>query len=348
VYRGQAVDVRKLARELGVRYIVEGSVRKALGRIRIACQLVEAASGVEVWAEKFDAALTDVFAVQDMITARVLSNLVPQIAAAEIERTKRNPPSTPEAWDLYLRALPLMRIETPEATSEAMGFLRRALELTPNFSAALARLSQCHTRAAYHGWDRSGGTAVKTALELARKALVIDAAEPLVHDALASAHQFQGEMNEAVAEAEAALALNPVLMSAFGTLISALAFLGRSEEAIAAYRLSEHCSPIDPDRSGRLFGFAMARFIEGNYPEVVRLARQHVNLRPNWYGSQTLLASAFALMGQQAEATAAVNRLLELVPKFTLARGRRRPMLARQEDSDRFFEGLARAGVPEA
>jgi adenylate cyclase len=346
-YKGRAVDVKQVGREMGVRYVLEGSVRKAGDRVRIAAQLVSTETGAHLWADRYDRKFSDVFDIEDEVTNHIVRALVPELTAAEIARARQEHPKSLSAWDRYLRALPLMRQHNKEAWADAVELLRDAVGLDAGFAAAYARLSACLVQAAYFGWRGRASACAADALELARKATIIDDEEPLAYDALASAHQFLGDNAAAEVAARKALQLSPATTAAYGTLITALAFLGRAEEALAAYALSERVSPRDPDRSGRLMGLANAYFVAERYDDAIAAVKQFIALRPNWYGGYTNLAASLALTGRIEEAREAGKRLLELIPRFCLSRARRRPMYVRDRDAKRLFEGLRLAGIPE-
>jgi TolB-like protein len=346
-YKDRAVDVKRVARELGVRYVLQGSVRRAGNRVRISAQLVVTESGTHLWADRYDREVEHIFAIEDDVTNQIVPALLPELTAAEIGRARQEHPRSLTAWDRYLRALPLMRQHSKDAWAEAVELLRGAVSLDPEFAAAYARLSACLVQAAYFGWRGRARECAAEALELARKATVIDYEEPLAFDALASAHQFIGDNASAEAAARKALQLSPASTAAHGTLITALAFLGRADEATEAFALSERVSPRDPDRSGRLMGLANAHFVAARYDEAIAVLRQFIILRPNWYGGYTNLAASLALIGRLDEARDAGKRILELVPHFTLSRARRRPMYVRSTDVERLFEGLRLAGIPE-
>ena len=346
-YKGRAVDVRQVARELGVRYVVEGSIRKSGQRLRIAAQLIDAGSGANIWADRYDRDLRDVFEIQDEMTGRIATALAPELTAAEIVRAQRQHRRDLNAWDAYLRALPLMREHTPTANAGAVKLLRTATQLAPDFAAALARLSACRTQAAYYGWDgQAGELVVAEALELARRSQALDPEEPLAFDALASAFQFLGEHEKAEAAARRALQLSPTCTAAYGTLIFSLSMLGRAPEALEVFASSERTSPRDPDRSSRLMGVACAYFIAGRYEDAVASTMEYVAARPNWYGAYIVLAAACNLTGRADEAHRAARRLLQLMPHFSIDSARKMPMFRRFCHAELLFEALQKAGVP--
>ncbi|MBX3502634.1 MAG: adenylate/guanylate cyclase domain-containing protein [Alphaproteobacteria bacterium] len=349
-YKGKAVDVRTVGRDLGVRYVLEGSVRRYGDKVRTTAQLTDATTGGHIWAERYDRPMADVFALQDEMTSRIVAQIQPALTTTEIERSRKKPARDLTAWDLYLQALPLGRSYERSRVEEAESLLKRAIDAKPDFAAAYAKLSSCRLKACYRGWmDRA--TAEREAFELAERAIQLDEEEGLAHDALASAEMSVGSVVEAISTARRAIELCPVLMAAHGTLVSALAFAGRCEEAIAAYHESEFLSPRDPDRSGRLMGLMLAHFFSGNYPEAARLAREHARLQPYWHANQAYLAAALAHMGRLEEARDAMRRVLEIMPSYSLstikASSGQRSMIKREEDKERFRAGLRLAGVPE-
>ena len=345
-YKGRAVDVRQVARELGVRYVLEGSIRKGGSRLRITGQLIDTSRGAHIWAERYDRDISDVFAIQDEITDRIVAALAPELTAAEIIRAQQKHPRDLDAWDAYLRALPLMRQHTPTSNTAAIMLLKKAIELSPSFSAAHARLSACLTQAAYYGWQGRADQCVAEALALARKSQALDSEEALAFDALASAYQFQGDNERAETAARRALDLSPTCTAAYGTLVTALAMLGRSDAALEVFARSERTSPRDPDRSSRLMGLASAYFIAGRYDDAIAAASEYNTVRPNWYGAFVVLAASYALTGRTKEAHVAAQRLLELIPQFTMSRARKRPMFAQSADAEMLFDGLQKAGIP--
>jgi len=346
-YKNRAANLKQIGRELGVRYLNEGSIRKVGSRVRITSQLVDTENGAHLWADKFDRELTDIFAIQDEVTASIVGVLAPEVTAAEMARVQQSRPSSVNAWDAYLRALPLMRQHTKPCYQQAVELLKTAVALSPDFAAAYARLSACSTQAAYHGWEGPSARSVSQALQLARHSIALDAAEPLAYDALASAHQFCNDWDKAEAAARRAIALFPACTAAYGTLINVLAFQGRTDEALEFYAQSEKTSPRDIDRSARLIGLAFALFVAGRYEETIPAVEQYVALRPSWYGGHLLLAATLGLTGRLAEASKAKDRVLQLLPQYNLRAARNGPLFRRPQDQDRIFAGLRKAGMPE-
>src|SRR5262245_52339031 len=345
-YKGRAVDVRQIARELNVGYVVEGSIRTSVNRIRITAQLIDAGSGAHLWADKYDRKLSDVFEIQDEITDRIAVSLTPELTAAEISRAQRQPRRDLNAWDAYLRALPLMREHTESSNALAVELWSTARQLAPDFSAAFARLSACRTQAAYFGWKGQEDDYAE-ALDLARRSQALDPEEPLAYDALASAFQVLGENEKAEAAARRAIGLSQTCTAAYGTLIFSLSMLGRAEEALEVFASSERTSPRDPDRSSRMMGLAFAYFIARRYDNAIASITEYIAARPNWYGAYIVLAAACALTGRADEARSAVRRLLELVPHFTIDGARHRPMFKNFSQAELLFDALHKAGVPE-
>ena len=345
-YKGRAIDVRQVARELNVRYVVEGSIRKSGSRLRITGQLIDAISGTHIWAQRYDRELLDAFEVQDEITDRIIAALAPEITVAEINRAHQKRPNNLDAWDGYLRALPLIREHIKEANYRATELLRGAIQLSPAFSAAYARLSACRTQAAYYEWDGTRDDCVAEAIELARRSLALDPEEPLALDALASAYQISGDLENAANSARRALDLSPTCTAAYGTLITSLAQLGQYEEAFEVFSRSERTSPRDPDRSSRLMGLTIAHFVAGNYRDAINTAKDYIALRPNWYGGYLHLAASSALSGNIDEANVAIQRLLHLMPQLTLSQMRKRLLMRRASDVEKLLEGLEKAGLP--
>ncbi len=346
-YKGRAADLSEVSRELGVRYVLEGSVRRSGGRVRITAQLVDAASGGHVWAERYDRDLTDIFAVQDDITANIVTAIGPELTRAEIERARQKRPENLDAWDRYLRALShLYRIDR-DANRRAQVLLAEAAELDPRYAGALAWLAWSHTLDALLGWSASATESLQRAFQTAQTALALDRDDPLAHASVSIVLAFSGQHAKAVDAAERALELDPNFSVARGNLGIALAFVGRAEEAIGAFDRALRGSPRDPFRWAWFSGMAHAHFSAGRYEDAIDWEMRAIQLRPDWFGCHVLLTASLARLGRTAEAEAAGRELLRLVPRFSVGGAAKNPMFSRPEDVEALLDGLRRAGLPE-
>jgi len=346
-YKDQPVEVKRIGEELGVRYVVEGSVRRGGDRVRVSAQLIDTLTGGHIWAERYDGTLDDIFALQDDITAKVLNAVGPEITLAEIQRARSERPESVSAWDCYLRALPPFYAMDKAGYEEAKALLREAIEIDGNFAAAYATLARCYVHAGMHGWGPSAREVFSKAGDLARKATAIDEREPLGHLALGWVHIFKTEQESAINELTRALELNPNLTIAHGYLINAYAFAGQPEEALAAAERAQHGSPRDPERWMWFIGIMNAHFAAERYEEAATAARQAVLLQPNAYGGHAGLAYSLPYLGKMEEAREAVRDLLRVMPRFTLKGIAGNPMFMRENDANRMLKALRRAGLPE-
>jgi len=344
-YKGRAVDVKQVGRELGVRYVLEGSVRKAVDRVRITAQLIDAATGAHVWAERYDRKSDDIFALQDEITLSVVGAIEPSLRLAEVERAKRKRPDNLDAYDLVLRALPDVYSRMPEPSKKALVHLERALALDPNYALAHACAAEC-----YHSLFLRGGLREENRTAAVRHAQVAIANGQ--DDALAltlagfSLGMDGHDRAAAFAAFEAALAVSPssALTYILGSVI--LSFAEEAERAIEWGERGLRLSPLDPWRSSAFISFALGHFHRGRYEEAAAAARKAVQFSPGFSLCHMVLAAAFAKLGRLEEARAAATRVLELQPVFRysrqLASVNCEPTLAAS-----LGEALRAAGLPE-
>ena len=318
VYKGKAVDVKQAARELGVRYILEGSVRKAGNRVRITGQLIEAASGAHLWAERYDRALDDIFALQDEITMSVDGAIEPSLRSAEIERVKRKRPDSLDAYDLVLRALPHVYPAMPEEAAKALPLLEEALRLAPDYALAHGMAAWCHEQ-----------RFVRDALDAAER----DAALAHAHAALASGADDAtalglggfvvglggGDTRTALDAFERALALSPSNAIALGFGAVVLAWAGEAERASEWAERALRLNPFDPLRYGPLIALTIAHFTRGRYEAAAETARRALQANPRFSLLHVVLAAVLARLGRGAEAKAAAERALALEPGFHAA-----------------------------
>ncbi len=282
-YKGRAVDVKQVGRDLGVRYVLEGSVRKAGQRVRVTAQLIEAASGNHVWAERFDATIEDIFDLQDELTAKIIGALGPEMTRAEIDLRRNKAPANFDAWDFYLRALPHYYAITEPGFAQAVALLEQSTAKDPGFAGAFALLGLCYSNAALHGWSGRRRDTIRTALEYAHQAVALDPLNALGHSALSQCYHVGGPMDEAIAAAERALELEPNNAKYWQQLSSTLGFAGRPEEALAAAEKAERGSPRDPEHFHLVLCKASAYFVAGRLEDSLREAKQAVRLQPNFY-----------------------------------------------------------------
>jgi adenylate cyclase len=346
-YKGQPVEVKRVGEELGVRYVLEGSVRRGGDRVRVTAQLIDTQTGGHVWADRYDGTLDDIFELQDDITAKVLSAVGPEITLAEIQRARSERSQSLDAWDRYLRALPPFYAMDRAGYEEVKALLGEAIEIDPKFAAAHATLARCYVHAGLHGWGISAREDIAKAEEFARKAIAFDEQEPLGHLALGLVHIFRTEPGRAVNELNRALELRPNLTIAYGYLSQAYGFAGRPEEALAAAERAQRGSPRDPERVMWFIGIMNAHFAAERYEEAVEAAEQAVLLQPNLYGGYAGLAYSLPHLGRIEEAREAVRNLHRVMPRMTLKSTARNPMFAREKDVARMLEALRLAGLPE-
>ena len=346
-YKGRSVDLRQVGRELGVRYVLEGSVRKAASRVRITAQLAEAETGRHLWADRFDGNLSDVFELQDHVTEGVIRAVAPTLRLAEMDRVRRKPPESLDAYDLYLRALPNYYVMTREGIAEALGLLRRALVLDPGFAAASALAALFLECRSTQGWSDDLERDRIEAVRVARQAIASDPNDP---DALAMAAQALAQLGHAYSEAaeiaERAITLSPNSAFVLNSCGWVNVYVGRPSEAISCFERAFRADPLDPMTFSNLAAMAMAHIELGQDQAAVAAAQRAVQQNPNYTSSWRALAAALALAERDAEAAEAAGRLLQLQPDFSLAVWSATAGFA-NATKRRYFDGMRRAGLPE-
>ena len=345
-FKGKAVDVKEVGRRLGVRYVLEGSVRKASGKVRITGQLIDAVSGTHIWADRFERDLTDVFALQDEVTVAVVSAIQPKLLQKEIAMAARRRPEDLTAYDFYLRAMPQFYLTTREGVAEAIRLARRALELDPRFGLVAALAGACHTRNVVWGYAVDPQFERNEAVRLLRWALSVDDGDPdtLAVAAVISAYMV-GDSEIEIEMADRAVALNPNSYLAWHGRGWVYEVAGLPEEAIRSFERAIRMSPVDPMLHQTLSGMGYA-FIElGRFDEAIVAGKRALRQNPSLLGvAYRCLASAFALLGRDAEAREAAARLLEVDPAFTISARMGR---VRRSHVKLLIEGLRKAGLPE-
>jgi adenylate cyclase len=345
-YKGRAVDIKQVGRELGVRYVLEGSVRRAGGRVRITGQLIEAATGAHLWADRIDGAVEDVFELQDEVTTRVVGAIEPSITEAEINRARVKPTSSLGAYDLFLRALSLHYSQTRGDVDEALRLLQRAIALDGGYSWAKAFAAYVHGLRFIQGWAKPGDIAA--GLALAREALIASRDDPnTIGFAAHVLALLAGEYDTALMAMDRALHLNPNsanILVRSGWLRTSVA---DADRAIDHFQRSIRLNPVDPMLGYAYCGIAFARIIKGDYEQALDDARRTAHEMPRWVSSWVGLAVAAACLGRDEEAREAKERILELVPSYSIAERRAVRTFRDQWVHDRIERGLRLAGLAE-
>jgi adenylate cyclase len=344
-FKGKAVDVKEVGRRLGVRYVLEGSVRRASGKVRITGQLIDAVTGSHIWADRFERDLTDVFALQDEVTSAVVSAIQPTLLKAEIAMATRRRPENLTAYDFYLRAMPHFYLTTREGVAEAIRLAHRALELEPRFGLVAALAGVRHMQNVLWGYAIDPQFERKEAVRLARLALSIDDGDPdiLALAAVTSAYMI-GDPESEIEMADRAVVLNPNSFNAWHYRGWVYRIAGLPEEAVPSFERAVRMSPIDPLLHRSLTGMGLA-FIElRRFDEAVVAGKKALRQNPSYSLAHRCLASAFAHLGRDAEAREAAARVLELDPAFTIS-----SWIARggYSNAKLLIEGLRNAGLPE-
>ena len=343
-YKGRSVHIRQIAEELGVRYVVEGSVRKAANRVRITAQLNDTSTGSHVWAEHYDRELGDVFAVQDEITNAIVAAIEPQIYAAENFHANRKQPASLDAWDLVMRGLSHYWRVTRQDHRAAQALLERAVEIDPNYGQALALLAASHMFGVHLGWADLA-KAAPVAERAALAAVRCDHEDAWAHTALGGVYFATRRLDDALSELEQALVLNPNFSLAQGYYALALCYAGRSTDAFEAAQRAIRLSPRDPALA-IYYGIAgYARFTERHYAEAIALAREAVRHRGDLTGAYRVLAVSAGMSGDIALAETALTELRRTQPNISLAWIATQLPWNSDADRDHYLEGFRRAGL---
>jgi adenylate cyclase len=344
-FKGRAVDIKEVGRRLGVRYVLEGSVRKASGKVRITGQLIDAVTGAHIWADRFERDLMDVFALQDEVTVAVVSAIQPKLLQTEIAMATRRRPENLTAYDFYLRALPQYYLTTREGLAEAIRMAHRALELDPRFVAVAVLAGVCHMMKVIWGYAIDPQFDRKEAVRLSRLALSIDDSDPeaLAWACLISAYLL-GDSESEIEMADRAVALNPNSFVAWNCRGWVYKIAGLLEEAIRSFERAIRVSPVDPQLHTTFAGMGQTLMELRRFDEAIVAGKKAQRQNPSYSAAYRCLASAFAHLGRDAEAREAAARLFEVDPGFTIS-----AWIARggQTNAKLLIEGLRKAGLPE-
>jgi len=346
-YKGKPIDVRQIGRELGVRYILEGSVRKAGDRVRITGQLIEAASGTHLWSERFEGALQDVFELQDRIATSVVGQLGSQLQLAEMERARRKATKDLTAYDHYLRGMDRLYVWTRESNEEALAFFLKAIELDQDYAMAYGLAALCHSLRKQSRWVVDPARETAEGVRLARRAIALDGDDPWVLGTAGFTLAYVAEELEFGAECIAeCLALNGNY--AFGWTFSGWVqiYLGNPDTALQHLDQARRLSPRDPGIMQLTTGSALAHYFAGRYEETVRLAEQVIRQVPAFLPALRMAAMGHAMLGEQASASAAAARVLALDPGARVSILVPLLPLRQPEHRERYRDGLSRAGLP--
>jgi adenylate cyclase len=344
IYKGRAVDVKHVGRELGVRYVLKGSIRRAGARIRINGQLIEAGTGAHLWANRFDGSLENIFEFQDQITESVIGAIEPSLRRAEIERARRKRPNSLDAYDLYLRALPYAYANTPQDSDEALRLLLQALDREPGYPAAQAHAAWCYEQRFLRGGHRP-----EDKIEAVRHARAVMASA--TDDALALAiaafviamltHDYESA-NGAV---DRALSLNGNSAMALGFASMTEANAGRYEEAIEHGLRAVHLSPLDSMNYHPHLGMGFSYLFSGRNEEAIVSAKEAIQANPSFMVSHALLVASYVQLGRLEAAQTAAQRLLDAAPSFTVTMMEQMEFTA-PERVAQFAAALRRSGLP--
>jgi TolB-like protein len=340
-YKGRSVDVKQIGRELGVRYVLEGSVRKAASRVRITAQLIDAIRGTHLWADRIDGTFNDIFDLQDQVTENVVGSIAPKIEQAEIERTKHKPTDSLDAYDCYLRAMMYFYRWTGESIDDALRLFYRAIELDPGFASAHGLAAWCYVRRKLSGWMEDPAREMVELERLARRAseLAGDDAVALFSAGWALV-QTSGFAEAGAAMIDRALTLNPNIPAAWLVGGWTKIYLGESERAIGHFARAIRLNPLDPLIARMHTGIAAAQFLAGHYEEAALSAENALRQHPNDLPLLRVAAASHALAGQMMDARKNIARICHLDPALRLSRVATLAPCRRPEDVARYVDGM--------
>jgi adenylate cyclase len=347
-YKGKAVDIKQVGRELGVRYVLEGSVRKAGGRVRITGQLIEAATGTHLWADKFDGTLEDIFELQDRITSSVVGVIAPQILKTEVEKTVRQPTKDLQAYDFYLRGIASTDNWTPAGSEVTLQMFARAIELDPDFAAAYARLALSYQNRQAQGWMSDPASEGAEAVRLARRAIEIAKDDAYVQAASGFIlAMFLGELDRGVVLVDRALGLNANDADAWRWSGWLRMYRGDEELAIEHFMKAQRLNPLDPYIFATFAGLACALFFIDRREEARVWAERALAANGDYLVSLRIMSAIQASLGEIDEARKITRRMQELSPMSRMANLPIIRMLRQPDQKEKLVQALRLAGVPE-
>jgi adenylate cyclase len=346
-YKGKSVDVKQVSQELGVRYVVEGSVRKAGDQVRISAQLIDASTGHHVWAERYDRKLEDIFALQDEITEALVGAMNPALLKSEMERAARKDPRNLDAYDAGLRALWHLWKFTEEDNAKARALAERAIKLDPEAGRYFSVLAMTHYMDIFYQWTDSATRSLEELFRVAQQGVKLDKTNARNHWALAWAHSLQGQGDQATAAAELAVRLDPSFADAYFALGVCLVAKGDPDEGIAHIERAMRLSPQAPVMSFYLHGIAVGHFGAERYEEALRWERRCLQRDPDLWIAHGTLASSYAHLGRIDEARTALQEMLRRSPEFSLGAVRMIFSYANPVFTESWIDGLRKAGLKE-
>jgi TolB-like protein/tetratricopeptide (TPR) repeat protein len=346
-YKGRAVDVKQVGHELGVRYVLEGSLRKSANRVRITGQLIDASTGAHIWADRFDGALDDIFDLQDQVTATVVAAISPKLEQAEIERIKHKPTESLDAYDCFLRGMANTHELLKEPTNDALRLFYLAIERDPDFASAYGMATWCYVQRKANRWMTDGSQEVAEALRLARRAVNLGKHDAVALSTAGHALSYVAcDLDGGAVFVERALALNPNLAFAWFARAWSRTWLGEPDKAISDFAHVVRLSPLEPLMPNILAGLALGHFIAGQYDEAATLAAQVLREKPELHVALRVAAASNALAGHMMEAHEAMARLRQIDPVLRVSDLKVLTPFRRPEDVARYEEGLRKAGLP--
>jgi TolB-like protein/class 3 adenylate cyclase/Flp pilus assembly protein TadD len=342
-YKGKTVDVKRAARELSVRYVLEGSVRRAGNRVRITAQLIDASTNNHVWADRYDGDLTDIFALQDEITKKVVAAIEPRLLEAEGARALTRAPADLDAWELVARASSIFWRMTPADSEAAISLYREAVRQHREYAPAHSMLAVALLMSGFIGWTTITAN-LKDAADLAARAAELDGSDPWAHLALGQLATMRRQTDAAVHAFQRALELNPNFAAAHGFLGYALALDGQFEPAVEHLNQALSLSPHDPQNIVFMIGLGQAHYQAGRYNDAVKYSQNIAQQRPEHFGAHRQLCASLAQAGRMEEARATLERLKQLQPNVSLAWVNENLPLTSQA-MKKYLDGFRKAGL---
>jgi adenylate cyclase len=343
-YKGQTVDIKKVGRELGARYVVEGSVRKSGHRVRVTAQLIRVDTNHHIMAERYDRDLTDLFDLQDEIVTAIAGTIQPELFKFERERIAERPQHSEDAYELYQRGMFHHYRQNKADNIVAQAYFRRALTIDAQYPQATAALSIAVCNTGYLGWAEDPERRFEEAFELAQRAVALDARYPNAHFALALICTWLGRSERAEAEFQEAIKLNPSFAAAYAILAAVLNFRGASEEAVASVEKAVRLSPNDPRLFIWIAALAGAHYQLRHYSQAIEIGRRSWTLNRNYTIGLNYVIAGLAQLGNIDEARAALADLQQIDPNLTALRTTLYRLYKNQAGIDHFLEGLHKAG----